>query len=219
MIFQLILFFLPWSVRRALLQKRYGYRIAPTARIGYSVIRSRHLDMAAGAVIGSLTYVKGVEHLVLGEEGRLGSLNWVTAFPRGNDAFFSHVKLRDPSLRIGNHAAVTARHLIDCTGGVTIGAFTTFGGWGSQILTHSIDPAKCLQDAAPVNIGAYCFIGTRVVILKGSMLPDRSILAAGSVLAGAFTEPLGLYSGVPATRARELPPEYLYFHRTVGYVW
>ena len=89
---------------------------------------------------------------------------------------------RQPQLILGEHSAITHRHLIDCTNSVTIGKFTTFAGFQSQILTHSIDLERNRQSSSPVRIGDYCFIGTNCVLLGGSALPDYCVLGAKSLL-------------------------------------
>lgn len=58
----------------------------------------------------------------------------------------------------------------------------TMAGCNSQFLTHSIDIYFNRQGSKPIIIGNYCFISTRVTILGGSSLPDKSVLAAGAVL-------------------------------------
>nr|WP_314438950.1 hypothetical protein [uncultured Brevundimonas sp.] len=211
---QLALMPLPWPLRRYFLSAILGYRIAPSARIRWSVVVADTVDLGPGAHIGSLTYVKGLTEFLIEKNGRLGNLNWVTGLPKTSAAFFKDQPDRRPALVIRSNAAITHRHLIDCSDLVEIGEFTTFGGWGSQILTHSIDINESRQRSAPVRIGKYCFIGTRVVFLKGSVLPDNSILGAGSVLASAHSEPFRLYSGVPAKNIRPVDAEAKYFKRS-----
>src|SRR5690606_27589870 len=185
---QILLFILPWPLRRRVLNAAFGYDIAPTARIGLSVIVVKSCRMADGAFIGHLTMVKGLRRLDIDSHGRLGKLNWVTGLPLADKRHFRDEPDRDPSLLIGPHAAITNRHIIDCTNTVTLGAYSTLGGFCSQILTHSIDFRDNRQSSRPVSIGQYCFVGTGAILLKGAVLPDRSILAAGAVLARAMTE-------------------------------
>jgi len=214
----LALMLFPWSLRRRLLERLLGYEIHPTARIGWSWICPDRLEMAAGARIGSLTVCKGIALLRMGERSRLGNLNWISGFPVGNQAFFSEETERRAELVIEEHAAVTHRHLIDCTNAVRIGRFSTFAGNRSQVLTHSIDLYHCRQASKPVSIGEYCFVGTNSVLLAGSTLPDYSVLGAGSVLNKCHTEPYSLYGGNPARVVKTLPKEMLYFQRSTGYV-
>jgi hypothetical protein len=174
--------------------------------------------MARGARIGHLTVAKGLRRLEIHEGGILANLNWVTGFPAGGRGHFAADAERDPSLIIKRHAAVTNRHLIDCTDRVTIGEFTTVAGWRSQIVTHAIDLRASTQSAAPVTIGRYCFLGTGVILLKGANLPDYCVLAAGSVLAKPMSAMSTLYSGVPAVAVSTLDTGGGYFTRAVGFV-
>jgi acetyltransferase-like isoleucine patch superfamily enzyme len=209
---------LPWFLKRMLLQALWGYRLHPTARIGLALVFPVELVMEAGSSIGHLTVCKGLKRLHLGEHSSIGRGNWITGFPLGPHRHFAHQPDRVPELVLGAHSAITNRHLIDCTNSVRIGAFTTFAGFASQILTHSIDLAESRQSSAPVLIGDHCFIGTNCVLLGGSRLPDRSVLGAKSLLNKAHDQPLTLYAGVPAKPVKPLSPDLKYFHRPEGFV-
>ena len=217
-LFQVALWLLPWTIRRKILVVLLQFDIAATARIGFSIVLSRSLIMGPAARIGHLTVIKRLRRVEISEAARIGNLNWISGMPDGVERHFTCEVNRNPSLIIERHAAITHRHLIDCTDLVTIGAFSTFAGWGSQILTHAIDLNEGRQSCAPVSIGQYCFIGTRVVILKGGRLPDRSVLAAGSTLAHAMTEPDSVYGGVPALFLRKTKEGAAYFCREIGFV-
>ena len=218
LVIQLVLLPLPWAVRRPLLNLMRGWKLDPGCVIGKSIVVADRVELAEGAMIGHLTMIKGLSCLKLSDSARLGNLNWVTAVPQGNDVHFSHLADRDPSLVIEQHAAVTHRHLIDCTAGVRIGAFSTIAGWHSQIISHSFDFRSARQDARPVVVGERCFVGSRSILLKGCHLPDRSILGAASVYDAQDQAPLGLYRGNPARREAELPPDLAYFTRTSGFI-
>ena len=208
----------PWSVRRSILEKQLGYTIHPSCRIGFSWILPTRLIMEEGSSIGDLTMCKNIDLLHLQAHATIGRGNWITGFPLGLSRHFSNEKDRQPQLIMGEHSAITHRHLIDCTNSLTIGKFTTVAGFQSQIITHSIDIEKNCQASAPVRIGDYCFIGTNCVVLGGSTLPDFSVLGAKSLLNKHFTDSHQLYGGVPAQPIKQLPPDYAYFRRTVGFV-
>ena len=218
MLFQLLILPLPWVLRRPLLGLIPGFSIAANARVGFSLIGARSCVLSDGAVIGHLTFVKGLDRLQMDAEARLGNLNWVTAVPSSAAIFFHHLPDRRPDLVIEQHAAVTHRHLIDCTGGVRIGSFATVAGWRSQVISHSFDFRLSRQDAAPITVGRYAFVGSNCILLKGSNLPERSVLGAGSVYEASETAPLGLYRGNPAERVGELPDDLEYFHRQTGFI-
>lgn len=215
---QLMLVALPWPLRRPLLVACFGYRIDRTARIGLAWVYPARLVMGPGSSIGHLTLCKGLAVVELGAHASIGRGNWITGFPAGDARHFAHCTERRPELHVHEHAAITNRHLIDCTDLVEIGAFTTFAGFRSQILTHSIDLVECRQSCRPVRIGRYCFVGTGCTLLGGAELPDYSVLAAMSLLNRAETAPHTLYGGVPARTLRSLDPALAYFRRDVGFV-
>ena len=217
-LFQLAIVLMPWTIRRRLLAKVLGFKLAEGCLIGRSIVEAREVRLGEGAYIGHLNFIKGLSRLELGESARLGNLNWVTGFPLENRSYFAHVADRDPSLDIEAHAAVTSRHYIDCTHRITIGTFTTLAGWGSQVLTHAINLRENRQDCAPIRIGRCCFIGTRVVLTPGTVLGDCNVLGAGSVVTKAFTEPYKLVSGVPAAVVKDFPASAAYFTRKRGIV-
>src|SRR5580765_7755652 len=209
---------LPWGLRRPFLEKQFGYTLHPSSRIGLAWILPERLVMEANTTIGHLTLCKNIALLHLQEHASIGRGNWITGFPQGPSPHFASETDRRPHLIIGAHSAITHRHLIDCTNTVTIGKFTTFAGFRSQILTHSIDLERKRQTSAPVRIGDYCFVGTNCVLLGGSALPDCSVLGAKSLLNKSFSETHQLYAGVPAKALQPLSPDLPYFHRSEGLV-
>lgn len=215
MLFSLLL---PWSLRRLLLVRQFGYQIDPTARIGLAWIFPDRLVLGTHSSIGHLTVCKNISLLQLGPHSIVGRGNWITGFPLGPSPHFASEKDRRPELIIGEHSAITHRHFIDCTNQITIGRFTTFAGFQSQMLTHSIDLPSNRQTSAPIRVGDYCFVGTSSVLLGGSVLPDYCVLGAKSLLNKAFSETHQLYGGVPAKPLQTLPNDYAYFQRTAGFV-
>jgi len=175
----------------------------------------RALRLGSGARIGHFTFARHIALLDLGDWASLGNKNWISGFPLDSTLAFQDSGRR-AVLSIGDHAAVTHGHRIDCTDGVTIGAFTTVAGWDTQIVTHAISVSEARQRCAPVTIGRYCFVGTRCTLLKGSILPDYSVLGAASVLAHRMTEPYQIYSGVPAKPVKVIAEDSAYFVRLEG---
>ena len=217
-LFRLFVVLLPWRLKRFVLRSAYGYEVHATARIGLAWVFPRRLIMGAHSSIGHLTVCKGMELLSLGEHASVGRLNWISAYPFNQPPHFTHLPDRKPQLIIGEHAAITHRHIIDCTEEVVIGAFATMAGYRSQILTHSVDLAECRQHAKPVRIGRYSFVGTACTMLGGTVVPDYSVVGAQALLNKAYEETYHLYAGVPAKAVSALDPGMKYFTRTTGYV-
>jgi serine acetyltransferase len=211
-------FLLPWELRRSLLEKQFGFQIHPSARIGLAWIFPNRLIMEEGSSIGTATVCKNIELLHLKAHAIVGRGNWITGFPTGPSSHFAHQTDRRPELILGEHSAITNRHLIDCTNSVAIGRFTTFAGFHSQIISHSIDIEENRQSSKPVSVGDYCFVGTNCVLLGGSALPDFCVLGAKSLLNKTFTETYQLYAGVPARSVKALSRDCKYFQRTEGFV-
>ena len=63
-----------------------------------------------------------------------------------------------------------------------------------MIYDHDHDVARPIKSGAyrtsPIRIGDDCWIGTQSVILRGTVLGDRDVVGAGSVLKGSFDDDL-----------------------------
>lgn len=214
----LLTLFLPWILRRPLLNALFGYQIESSAKIGLSWFIPNHLVMGPGSSIGHFNVCKGLDLVSIGSDASIGRLNWITGFPSNDRTHFTQDVERRPELILDEHAAVTNRHIIDCTNAIHVGAFSTVAGFRSQFLTHSIDLATCRQASKPIVIGAYCFVGTGVIILGGSVLPNKSVLGAGSVLQKNYDSESTLYAGAPAKPIKEIDTSQGYFVREKGFV-
>jgi serine acetyltransferase len=210
---------MPWPLKRWYLVNVLGYELHPTSHIGFSLIMARKVVLEKGARIGHLNRCQGLDLLHLSAHSMIGKLNWITGYPSGDPTHFAHQPEREPSLILKEHAAISNRHLLDCTAKVVIGPFATFAGFRSQILTHSVDLEHSRQAAEPVEVGAYAFVGTDCILLGGSSLPDRSVLAAKSLLNKKHAEEYTLYGGVPAKPIKQLPSTWAYFHRKTGFIY
>lgn len=218
-VLQFLFFFLPWTIRRRLLCRFFKFELHADAYIGYSLFFKTHVIMAPHSKIGHLNIFKGLSLVHLYEYASISRLNWISGFPLSEKSHFQHILNRSPELIIREHASVTNRHLIDCTDQVYIGKYTTFAGYRSQILTHSIDLYESRQNCKPIHIGDYCFVGTSSVLLGGSSLPNYSVLGACSLLNEKHIDEYTLYGGVPAKPLLSLNKEIKYFNRQKGFVY
>src|SRR5438874_2063364 len=209
---------LPWHLRRAFLERQFGFQIHPSARIGFAWIFPARLIMEEGSSIGDLTVAKNLDLLHLKTRASIGRGNWITGFPLGDSPHFAAETERRPELILGEHSAITNRHLLDCTSSITIGRFTTIAGFQSQFISHTIDIARNRQTSYPIQVGDYCFVGTDSVLLGGSALPDYCVLGAKSLLNKTYTQTHRLYGGVPARELSVLSPDCGYFNRRQGFV-
>jgi acetyltransferase-like isoleucine patch superfamily enzyme len=212
-----LLFFLPWPIRRYILAKVFGFQIDPSARIGYSLVLCRSAILKPRAQIRHLTVIRGLDLLQMEENSVIGNLNAIQGSTQ-DKRFFRHQPERRAELIVGQHSAITSRHYIDCTNRIVIGKFTTIAGVKSTFLTHSIDLRMNRQDSAPITIGDYCFVGSDCTVLKGAELPSYSVLGAKALLNKAYAEP-GLYAGVPARHIAGLDEDMKYMVRESGYIF
>jgi len=217
-IFHLLILLLPWPIKRRLLIAVYGYELDPTAYIGISIVLVEKLKMAKHSRIGNLNIVRRLELVQLGERSTIGSYNLITCISKKNKAHYQHLPDRRTELLLEEHAAITMQHILDCNESIRIGRFSTIAGYRSQLLTHSIDTYKARQSASPIQIGAYCFVGTSCILLGGAKLPDRCILGAGALLNRGYDEEYRVLAGVPARPVKELDDSVLYFQRQTGFI-
>ena len=219
-IFALMILIFPWFIRRFMYRKFFHYKLHPTSYIGLSWIYPNELILGRNTSIGHLTVCKNIDTLKLGDHCTIGSLNWITGFPSNlkHTGHFEKDTDRIPALIMKDHSAITSRHLIDCTNTISIGEYTTIAGIRSQILTHSINIHEARQESNEIIIGKYCFIGTATVILKGSVIPDYSIVGAMSLVNKQFEETYCLYGGVPAKKVKTMEKDCTYFNRSEGYI-
>lgn len=205
---------LPWRIRRIIFCTLLGWKLHPTSYVGPSLILADRVELAEGALIGRLNIVSPIGLLRLDRFANLGSGNRVVGMQRTGK--YGQEPDRRSQLIIEEHASITRNHILDCSNSITIGKFSTFAGYRSQVLTHSPDFSRSHQTTRPVRIGSYCFVGTGSIILFDTELPNYCILSAGSVLNGRHEMTHSLYAGNPAKPVKELSRDLHYFHREIG---
>ena len=194
LLIQILMMVLPQPIRRFLYQRLFGFKIHHTARIGFSLVLCDELVMEEHSYISHFTIIKPIDRLIMCPYARIGSLNFITGYNTKETGyakkigFYKHVNDRKCELILKEDAAITSRHFIDCNGGVYMGEHSLLAGIRSTILSHAIDFKNCLQDVQPVVIGSYAFVGTGCILLKGTNIPDYSIVGAGSVVNKLYTE-------------------------------
>ncbi len=92
---------------------------------------------------------------------------------------------------------------------VAIGSHVDIGP-GVMILTgsHEIDPDGLhiggRGTAKSVTLGDGCWLGARATILPGVSLAEKTLVAAGAVIAKSVDVPCSLVAGVPAVMKKQL---------------
>ena len=124
MIFKILTCCFPWFIRRRLLITFYGFKIHPTAKIGLSWIFPDQLIMEADSYIGHLNVAVNLDMMELKKKSSIGRSNWITGFSTKTDSkHFQHQENRQSKLYVGENAAITKNHHLDCTNLIHIGAF------------------------------------------------------------------------------------------------
>lgn len=191
-----------------------SWRIATGVRIRPSVWSNIDCVLLGSSVsVGLGTVLRDLKRLEMEDMSKIGQWNWITsALP------LRSLSSESGKLKIGSHAAITSRHYIDCSGGVTVGAYSTVAGVRSTIITHGIDVLSCQQRVGGVSIGERCLVGSNSSFVPGASIADKCVVAMGSVVKGHVIGEGLLLAGVPAVRKRNIPASAGYFNRTVGFV-
>lgn len=192
---RLVVWVLPASAGKNALLRRLGHDVAPTATARSSLVwRVERIRMAEDSRIGRWNLIKNMREVSVAGRASIGRLNVVSSHP-----VYARLYRDGAALHVEDHGKITSRHHLDCSGGVTVGSFASIAGSGTTLLTHSVDLRRDAQVARPIDVGAYSFVGARCMVLGGAVLPERSVLGAGSVLTRSREErDPGLWAGVPA---------------------
>ncbi len=89
-------------------------------------------------------------------------------------------------VRAGSHVWVGPFAVLDASGGLEIGDFTTICA-GVQVYTHdsvrwALSGGAVGFEAAPVRIGRCCYLGAGSIVTKGVTIGDHTVVGAGSVV-------------------------------------
>jgi acetyltransferase-like isoleucine patch superfamily enzyme len=99
-----------------------------------------------------------------------------------------------PGTTIGRHC------LLDGRGGLRIGAQVNISSFTLLITgTHDPHALDFAGRVAPVTIGDYAWLATRVMVLPGCSIGAGAVVAAGAVVT-ADVAPYTIVGGVPATK-------------------
>lgn len=183
-----------WCVR--------GWTVAPDARVNPCLLwKVTELRIGSGALVGTGNAFRTMRRVAIGESADLGQLNWFSAAGR-----FAHDLDADlaGSLVMADRSAITSRHYIDCSGGVSIGSASAIGGVRTVIVTHGVDLSTSTVRAQPVRIGERTIVMTGATITQGVTIASGCIVGAGAVVAKDLSVEDTFYGGVPARALRSL---------------
>lgn len=103
------------------------------------------------------------------------------------------------SLYLGDNFILTARSTIDCQKSIRFGDDCLLS-WDILIMDsdyHQITNENGVVINMPkeIEIGNHVWIGCRCTVLKGTVLPDNTIVAAGTVISSKLYEPNAIIGG------------------------
>ncbi len=210
-LFQALLWLLPANVVKNAALRRFGHRIGRNVRLGPTlVLGCRRFVIADGVTIALGNVFRDMNEIRLGREVLIGSWNWISAHPGYQQ--YSELAGR---LIVADGAFITSRHYLDCSGTIEVGEWSTIAGQRSTLQTHEMDVVTNRTTVGTVRIGNRALVATGCIMLRGSSLPDRSVLAAGSTMTRPKPEATpqqGLWGGSPARFIKPMQGEW--FDRT-----
>ncbi len=110
------------------------------------------------------------------------------------------------NLIIGDNFGISAESIIICENRIDIGKDVLIS-WGCQIMDtdyHKVSINGITKNStAPIKLGNHIWIGSNVLLLKGSVIADNTVVAAGSIVTKSFTQKNVLLAGSPATIIKE----------------
>ena len=216
LVWALLVCYLPSPLARRVARVALRWDIHPTAYLGRSMIRVGHVSMGPRTSIGPRNNIRGLAELRMAEDSNIATRNSITAFPKAAELsqdVFAQSPNREPVLILGVGAKVTDNHEIDCSDRVELGRHAALAGFGSQVLTHSLNLVTDRQTTGAVVLGDHCAVMSGCILQSGTNVPARAIISAGSVVTTRLTTEQALYRGNPAELVRELPDHLAYFHR------
>lgn len=192
--------------------RRLGHRVHPRAKFGPCIVwdvDGMHLDEESR--VGPFNVFRNLRRVEIGRASVIGQWNWLSAAP----SLVGQIE-SGGCVTLGVHSAITSRHYIDLSGGLTVGKFSTVAGVRSTVITHGIGWRENRQRVRPVSIGDYCIIGSNSSMTPGAAVGDRSVVGMGATLAGTYEAGSLIVGTRGEVVRRDLDGDY--FERSRGYV-
>jgi acetyltransferase-like isoleucine patch superfamily enzyme len=212
----LIVWLLPHSKFKLWALRKLGNHIGNDVVISPTIVLGcGPFWMADETALGLLNTFRSLRHVRIGTRSQLGNFNYITAQP-GYQEHSDYVGF----FIVEEMSGITSRHYLDCGGQIILRRNSGIGGLRSIFQSHEIDLLKNETGVGQIILEENSMTGTGVIMLKGAVLPEKSVLAAGSVLTKAPSnvelQTHGLYAGAPARFVRELS-DFAFWDREVWF--
>lgn len=112
-------------------------------------------------------------------------------------------------IRIGSRTTVGGTLQLECSEGTNliIGEDCMFSHnvkiWTTAYHSICNSTGVRINPSRSIHIGNHCWIGHSSYIMKGSVIPDGSIVGAASIYTGQFKDTNAIYAGSPAKKIKE----------------
>jgi acetyltransferase-like isoleucine patch superfamily enzyme len=177
--------------------RRIGNEIGENVQLGPAlVINCGRFMLADDSVIFGMNLFRNLAAVKMGKRAIIGQLNQFTAAP-----LYQRASFRAGFLSLEEHAGITNRHYVDCSGQVLLRPYAAIGGVQTTVLSHQIDLQQNRMSVGKIVVDENAIAVTRCVLLMDSHLPPRSVLGAHSLLMKFPADhegKSGLYAGSPA---------------------
>lgn len=170
--------------------------------IGNSILYKVHIDCSGhdnSIQIGDECMLRHCTVHICGKNNKVVICNQVRA---QNAEFW--IEDDNNQIIIGENTFIAGKTHLACTEGqtITIGDSCLFS---SDVVirtgdSHSIldDNGKRINHALSVSVGNHVWVGNRVIICKGVLIPDDCVIGTAAVLTKKFDESNAIYAGIPA---------------------
>lgn len=200
----LIVWLLPSSRVKCWALRRLGNTIGEGVTLGPNlVVGCGPFSVGDGTILLSANVFRNLSSVEIGPKSIIGAYNQFTAQPD-----YQRYSKYVGKLLMGELTIITNRHYFDCSGQIILRPYAGVGGVRSIFQSHEADLAEDTTKVGRIILDVRSMSGTACVFLKDSHLPERSILAAGSLMAktkdGVLMPTSTLYAGVPARAVREI---------------
>ncbi|HBS85016.1 MAG: hypothetical protein A2W91_07255 [Bacteroidetes bacterium GWF2_38_335] len=167
-IIQLLSTPLPGIIRKPI-YRLMGAKIGNRVKLSsFAVVVSKEIDIRDGVKISGFTFIYGIRSLKMGTYSHISRLCYITGYQdlkigaRSGVGFGCHIEMHLEGVEIGNYSGFSPKCVVN-----THGIYLPY--------THGYNPI-----IAKVKLGDFSLVQARCYIGPGVIVPDETIIVAGS---------------------------------------